>query len=182
MISHTELKKGVLIIVDGAPYQVIEATPQRYAQRELMIQTRMKNIVTGAVLEKTVHQGEAFEEAEITKLRAKFLYMHRDRFFFSEEQNPSRRFELTKEQIGDNEKFMKLNVILDALIFKEKIISISLPIKIHLKVTDAPPGIKGDSAQGATKAVTLESGAEINTPLFIETGDIVEVNTETGEI
>ena len=121
------------------------------------------------------------EEAEIEKIRIKFLYLHRDRFFFSEENNPSTRFDLPKDIIGDSADFLKQNQIVDGLRFENKIINISLPIKTHLKVTEAPPGAKGDRAQSGNKVVTLESGAQINAPLFIEVGDIIEVNTETRE-
>ena len=182
MLAHIDLKKGVIIIVDGQPYEVLEATPQRYAQRKLMIQTKMKNLITGNVLEKTVHQGESFEEPDITKIKAKFLYSHGGKFFFCEEANPAKRFYLDQEQIGDNSsKYLKPNTVLDALIFQDKIMTVLLPIKIQLKVIEAPPGVKGERAQAGTKTVTLETDAIINVPLFIETGDIVEVNTETNE-
>lgn len=181
MISHTELKKGVMIVVDNAPYQVIEAVPQRYAQRKLMIQTKLKNLINGSLLEKTVHQGENFDEAEIAKIPSKFLYSHRGKFFFSEEANPSKRFELSEEQIGNAVKYLKQNTVVDSFIFQDKIISVALPIKVQLKVTEAPPGVKGERAQAGTKQVTLETGAIVNAPLFIESGDVIEVNTETGE-
>jgi len=193
MLSHTDLKKGVMIIINNQPYEVLEATPQRYAQRKLMIQTKLKNLVTGNVISQTVHQGENFEEAEISKIRTKFLYTHpdrkssisngasKDRFFFCEEQNPANRFDLTKEQIGEAFKYLKPNTILDALVFQGKVINVLLPIKIQLKVTEAPPGVKGDRAQAGTKTVTLETGVQINVPLFVEQDDIIELNTETGE-
>ncbi len=181
MISHIELKKGLIIVIDGSPYQIIESAPQRCAQRRLMIQTKLKNLINGNALEKTVHQGETFEEADIVKLKAKFLYSHRDKFIFCEEKNPSKRFELSQEQIGDTAMYLKPNTSLEALIFQDKVINILMPIKAQLKVKEAPPGIRGDRAQGGTKTVVLETGAQVNVPLFIETDDIVEINTETGE-
>lgn len=181
MLTHTDLKKGVIILIDNQPYEVLEATPQRYAQRKLMIQTKIRNLITGNVLDKTVHQGENFEEVEIAKLKVKFLFSHRDKFVFSEEQNPAKRFELDPEQVGEAGKYLKTNTVLDALIFNEKIIKVALPIKVQLKVVEAPPGAKGDRAQSGTKAVILETGAQVQAPLFIEEGDIVEINTETGE-
>lgn len=181
MLSHTDIKKGVIILIDSQPYEVLEAMPQRYAQRKLMIQTKVRNLITGNVLDKTVHQGESFEEAEIDKLKVKFLYSHRDKFVFSEEQRPANRFELEPEQVGSAGNYLKPNTALDALIFNEKIIKVILPIKVRLKVVEAPPGAKGDRAQSGTKAVTLETGGQAQVPLFIEEGDIVEINTETGE-
>jgi len=109
------------------------------------------------------------------------LYAHRDRYFFSEKENPVNRFDLTTEQIGEPGKFLKPDQIVEGIIFRNKVINISLPIKINLKVIEAPPGIKGGRAEPGTKIVTLETGAKISVPLFIEEGDIIEVNTETGQ-
>ena len=181
MLTHNELKKGAIIVVDKEPYEVLEAVPQRYAQRRLMIQTKLKSLISGNVLERTVHQGETFEEAEIAKINVKFLYSHKEKFFFCETENPAKRFDLSKEQIGKSAQYLKQNTVLDALIFEDRVINISLPIKAQLKVAETPPGVKGDRAQGGTKIAILETGAQINVPLFVEEGDIIEVNTETGE-
>lgn len=181
MLTHTDLKKGAIIILDGEPYEVLEARPLKKAQRRVIIQTRLKNLVTGNFFERNFHQGDTFEGAELSRLRAKFIYSRRGRYFFAEEDNPSKRFDLAEEQMGPQAKFLKPNQILEAVIFNEKIINISLPIKIQLKVVESPPGLKGDRAQSGTKIVTLETGVKIAAPLFIETGDIIEINTETGE-
>ncbi len=179
MLTHTDLKKGVRIILDKEPYEVLEASPMKKAQRRPVIQSKIKNLITGNVFDRNFHQGETFEEAELINLKAKFLYSHRERYFFCEEKTPSKRFDLSLEQIGTQVKFLKPNLIVEALIFDKKIINISLPIKIQLKVIEAPPGIKGDRAQGGTKIVTLETGAKVNAPLFIKEGDIIELNTQT---
>ena len=186
MLTHTNLKKGVRIILDKEPYEVLEASPMKKAQRRPVIQTKIKNLITGNVFERNFHQGDTFEEAELSKLKAKFLYSHRDQYFFCEEnglpeghKGVPKRFDLNSEQLGVQAKFLKPNLIVEILIFNEKVINISLPIKIQLKVTEAPPGVKGDRAQGGTKIVTLETGAKINAPLFIEEGDVIEINTET---
>lgn len=167
--------------MDGQPYEVMEANSLKKAQRRPIIQTRIKNLITGNVFDRNFQQGDTFDEAEILKLKAKFLYSHKERYFFCEEQNPSKRFDLGIEQIGEQAKFLKQNQPIDALIFDEKIISILLPIKIQAIVKEAPPGVQGDRAQGGTKIVTLETGAQVNVPLFVEEGDIIEINTETGE-
>ena len=148
----------------------------------LIAYDKIKNLISGSVFERNFHQGEIFEEAEILKFEVKFLYSHREKYFFSEvKENPSARIELNKETVRDIAKFLKPNQIVEGARFNGKIINISLPIKIQLKVIEAPPGVKGDRAQGGTKTVTLETGTIINAPLFIEAGDIVEINTETGE-
>lgn len=179
MLTHTDLKRGVRIILDKEPYEVLTANPMKKAQRRPVIQSKIKNLITGNVFDRNFHQGDTFEEAELTNIKAKFLYSHRERYFFCEEKNPANRFDLSAEQIGTPAKFLKPNLPVEALIFENKVINISLPIKIQLKVTEAPPGIKGDRAQGGTKIVTLETGAKINVPLFIKENDVVELNTQT---
>ncbi len=181
MLTHTDLRKGVRIILDGEPYEVLESQPMKKAQRRVVIQTKIKNLINGNVLSQNFHQGDSFEEAELLKFKAKFLYLHRGRYFFCYEENPSQRFDLGEEQIGPGSKFLKPNQIVEEITFNKKVISISLPIKIQLKVTEAPPGFRGERAQPGNKIVTLETEAKINVPLFIEQGDVIEINTETGE-
>jgi len=180
-ISYSELKKGVQIIINNQPYEIIESSLMFKARGHSVLQIKLKNLITGNIISKTFHPSDTFETAEISKIKAKFLYSHRDRFFFSKENDPSKRFDLSKEQIGSANKFLKPNQVVEGIIFKDKIINISLPIKIQLKIKQAPPGIKGDRAQAGNKTVVLETGAEINVPLFIKEGDIIEINTEKGE-
>lgn len=181
MLTHTDLRKGVKIILEGEPYEILESNPLKKAQRRPVIQTKIRNLITGNVFDRNFHQGDTFQEPELIKFKAKFIYSHHDRYFFCQEDNRSCRFDLDKDQIGSPSQFLKPNQMVEALKFKDEIINVSLPIKVQLKVTEAPPGIKGDRAQGGTKIVTLETGAKINAPLFIEEGDIIEINTETGE-
>ncbi len=187
MLTYTELEKGVKIILDNQPYEIIEAAFLFKGRGHSILQTKIKNLITGNAISRTFHPSDAFEEAEISKIKAKFLYQHKEKFFFCEEQNSANRFELTKEQIGEQGKFLKQNQIIEGLIFhpnktkKGKVINISLPIKINFKVIEAPPGIKGGRSESGTKTITLETGAKINAPLFVEEGDIIEVNIETEE-
>lgn len=181
MLTHTDLRRGARIILEGEPYEILEAQPLKKAQRRVVIQAKIKNLISGSVFSRNFHQGDTFEEAELSKFKAKFLYSHRARLFFAEENNPSNRFDLAQDQIGLGSKFLKPGQIIEGITFDKKVINISLPIKIQLKVSEAPPGFKGERAQPGTKIVTLETGAKINVPLFIEQGDIIEINTETGE-
>jgi len=181
MLSYFDLRKGVKFILEGQPYEVLEFQQIYKAQDMVVARTKIRNLITGKILEKTFHQSDTFEEAEIRKIEVKFLFSHREKFGFCETQNPAKRFELTEEQIGSGAKFLKPNQILTGIKFQEKIVNVVLPIKVQLKVIEAPPGVKGERAQVGTKPVTLETGATINVPLFVETGDVIEVNTETGE-
>jgi len=181
MINYNELQKGVKITIDNNPYEVMESSSMFKGRGHSTVQAKLKNLLTNEIINKTFHPSDSFEEAEISKFKAKFIYSHKDKFIFCEENNPSKRFELTEKQIGSNSKFLKPNQIVEGIIHKDKIINISLPIKINLKVVEAPPGIKGDRAQGGNKTVTLETGTQINVPLFVEQGNIIEINTEKGE-
>ena len=150
------------------------------AQDVVVAKTKIKNLINGKVLSRNFHQNETFEEAEIQKMQAKFIYSHRGKFVFSKLGDASHRFELTQDQLQDSVKFLKPNLEVTILMFNEQIINIILPIKVELRVLEAPPSIRGNTAQGGTKPVIVETGATVNAPLFVETGDILEVNTETG--
>jgi len=111
----------------------------------------------------------------------KFIYANRGKFIFCYASDPSKRFELAEEKIGAGAKFLVPNTILEGIVYENQVISVTLPIKVQLKVKEAAPGIKGNRSQSGTKAVVLETGATIQVPLFVEQGDVLEINTETGE-
>ena len=181
MFAYSELKKGLKIILDNQPYEIIEFAPMFKARGSSVARTKLKNLITGNIIAKTFHPSDTFEEADLGKIEIKFLYYYRDKFVFCEKNNPSKRFDLLKEQIGKQAEFLKPNQIVEGIIFQENIINISLPVKVILKVIEAPPGIRGNRAEAGTKTITLETGAKINTPLFINEGDIIEINTENSE-
>jgi elongation factor P len=181
MISYSELEKGIQIILDGEPYEIIEGAPMFKGRGHSVFQAKIKNLKTGKVVSQTFHPSDIFEEAKVFKKEIKFLYFHRKKYVFCEKGNPSNRFTLSAEEIGEKINFLKENQIVEALLFENKIINIILPIKIILKVAQAPPGIKAGRAEAGTKQVILETGAKINAPLFIDKGDTIEINTETGE-
>lgn len=181
MLSYFDLRKGTKFILEGQPFEVLEFQQMYKAQDAVVAKTKIKNLISGKVIDKTFHQGDFVEEAEMEKIEVKFVYFNRGRFCFSEANDLSKRFELTEEQIGSGFKFLKSNQMISGIKFQGKIINIFLPIKVQLKVAEAPPGVKGERAQAGTKQVTLETGVQINVPLFIETDDVIEVNTETGE-
>jgi len=181
MLSHTDFRRGVKIILDGEPYEILDSQPMKKAQRRVVIQAKIKNLITGNTMDRNFHQGDTAQEAEMTKIEVKFLYFNKDQFFFCEKNDPSKRFSLTIQQIGNQARFFKQNQILEGLVFEDKIVSVLLPIKIFLKIIEAPPGVKGERAQAGTKIAILETKTPINVPLFVEQGDTIEVNTQTGE-
>lgn len=181
MLSYNELKVGVLFIKDGSPFEVLEYAFIRMQQRKPVVQLKIKNLVSGKVLPYTAHQNESFGEAEIDILPVQFIYHSKGQYWFNEKGNPKNRFFLAGDIMGEAGQFLKASTEVKAFKFGEKIINIELPIKVDLKVTEAPPAIKGDTAQGGTKTVTLETGGKANVPLFINEGDIVRINTQTGD-
>ncbi|MCI0542209.1 elongation factor P [bacterium] len=181
MLDYSEIKPKKIILLDGEPYVVLDSHVFRMQQRKPVNQTKLRHLITGKVTERSFHQSESVHEADISTRKVKFLYNHRGEFMFCEEKDPSKRFPLSEDLLGNGAKFLKSNTLVDAVEFDEKIIGINLPIKMELKVTEAPPGIKGDTAQGGTKQVVLETGATLNAPLFINEGDVIRINTESGE-
>ena len=181
MLNYNELKPGSVFILDGEPYEVLEFSFLRMQQRKPVAQTKIRNIITGKILSRNFQHTESFKEAEINYKKVKFLYSHRDKFVFCDVQNPSDRFELSAEIIGEKVKFFKPNSEVEVVSFQSKTINVRLPIKMDFKVVEAPPAIRGNTAQGGTKVVIIETGAQISVPLFINEGDIIRINTQTGE-
>ncbi len=181
MLAYNELKKGMIFVLDGQPCEVLEYEFLRMQQRKPVAKTKIRNLISGKIVERTFHQNESFEEADIKKEDIKYLYNSKGQFWFCEKNDPSKRFSMTQDQVGSAGMFIKTNSFVTALKFDELIIGIKAPIKMELKVKEAPPGVKGDTATGGTKVAILETGATVNVPLFVNTGDIIRVNTETGE-
>lgn len=181
MLSINDLKNGVFIVYESAPYQVLEVQRLHMGRGGSSIQTKLKNLKTGQILARNFKSSDTFEEAEIEKQKVKYLYSHHDEYWFCEENNPANRFKLSEENLSNVTRFIKPNTIVEALKFKREILNIILPIKMDFKVIEAPPSTRGNTAQGGAKTVTIETGAQITTPLFIETGDVIRINTQTGE-
>jgi elongation factor P len=181
MLNYFDLRKGVQFILDGQPHEVLEFQQIIKAQDATVIRTKVKNLITGKIVDRTFHKGDSFEETESEKAQVKFVYGNRGKYVFCYANDPSKRFELAEETIGAGAKFLAPNTILDGVVYEDQVISVTLPIKVQLKVKEAAPGVKGNRAQSGTKAAVLETGATMQVPLFVEAGDVIEINTETGE-
>ncbi|MDH5442282.1 MAG: elongation factor P [Candidatus Nomurabacteria bacterium] len=186
MLTYNEIKERKYIIYEGEPYEVMSAHVARTQQRKPQNQVKMRNLINGRGVNATFRTSDKVEEADISKKNIKFLYQKKDEMWFAQPDNPKDRFQIPVETVGDhNLKFLRENEIVKALIFEyddqESIIGIELPMKIEFKVKDCPPNIKGDTATGGNKVATLENGTPLNVPLFINPGDIIRVNTVTGE-
>jgi len=193
MINYNDLKPGTIFVLEGQPYQVLEFNFMRMQQRKPVAQTKIRNLVTGKTISRNFQHTESFGEAEINYKTAKFLYGHPDRkssisngtsrskYVFCDIKDQSKRFELEEEQLSDMISYLKPNTEVEIMEFEGKIISIVLPIKMTFKVVEAPPSVRGNTAQGGTKPVKIETGVMISVPLFVESGEIIEINTRTGE-
>lgn len=181
MLSINELQNGIYIAYEGAPYEVLDVRHLHMGRGGGSIQTKLKNLKTGQVLARNFKPSDLFEEANIEKQKVKYLYSHRGEYWFAEADNQAARFKLSSEQIGDTTHFLKPDIIVEALKFNGEILNITLPVKIDFKVIEAPPAIRGNTAQGGTKNVIIETGAQIIVPLFINESDTIRINTRTEE-
>lgn len=184
-LDYDEIKPRKHILVDDVPYEILESHVARTQKRKPQNQVRMRNMLNGKVVPGTFHASDTAEEAEISRQEAIFLFANKGEFWFCDPKDRAKRFQIDGEVIGDQARFLKDNTPVDVKVFtldeEEKYIGVTLPIKMAFIVKEAPPSIKGNTASGGGKLVTLETGAQITTPLFIDTGEKILVNTETGE-
>jgi elongation factor P len=186
LLQYSEIRERKIIIYNNEPCEVLESHVARTQQRKPQNQVKLKSLINGRTFNETFHTSDTAEEADLIKRDLKFLYANRGEYWFSDPENPKDRFQLPEALLGDmTKKFLKENEIVTALVWdddgEEKTINIKLPIKMDFMIKDAPPAIKGNTASGGNKPVTLENGAVVNVPLFLEAGNKIRVNTETGE-
>ncbi|HNV97109.1 MAG TPA: elongation factor P [bacterium] len=180
MLDFSEIKLGKIIAINDQPYKVVLAQHSKQARSGAVLRTKLKNLINGSVVEKTFSGSDKAEEANLETTKASFLYSDGDNYNFMD-QETFEQFSFSKEDIGDQVQFLREGTIVDILKFNGKSVNIGLPTKMEFKVITAPPGIKGDTAGSATKQVTIETGAQIKCPLFVNEGDTIRVNTETGD-
>ncbi len=186
ILEYNEILPRKFIVIDEEPYEVIDAHIFRMQQRKPQNKTKLKNLISGSVKEMTFHASDKAEEADLEKKEVKFLFSNKGEWWFCEVNDPSKRFQLEEKLIGDARVFMKPNTLISVLTFDEgddepRIIGVKLPIKVDLKVTEAHPAVKGDTAKGGNKQVVVETGATINVPMFVNEGDVIRINTDTME-
>jgi elongation factor P len=186
MLNYNEIKERKYIVLDNEPYEVVESSVSRQQQRKPVNKTKLKSLINGRVVEHTFQVSDSAHEADIARKNITYIYKKGDEFWFHTEGDRSNRFSLTSDTVGNTKDYMLEGSNVEALIYtdgegEEKIIGLKVPIKIELEVVDAPPAVKGNTATGGDKLVTLSTGLKVTTPLFINPGDIIAINTETGE-
>lgn len=181
ILSYNEIVPKTVIVYNDEPYEVLSSHVFRMQQRKPVNQTKLRHLVSGKVLEISFHQSETVPEADIGKMQATYLYTNRGESWFAEEGNPKNRFAFPEDVVHDRVTWLRQNSPVEVLLYNDNPVSIKIPIKMELKVTEAPPAVRGDTATGGDKKVVLESGAVVSTPLFINVGDVLRINTDTGE-
>jgi len=178
--ESSDLRKGLKIIIDGAPYIITDFQFSKPGKGQALYRCKLKNMITGNTMDRTYRSGDKFEPANLQESTMQFLYNDTSGYHFMDTKTYD-QITLTPEQVGNAKNFLKDNMEVDVLFFNDLPISISLPNFVELEVVKADPGIKGDTATGATKPVTLETGYSIQVPLFIEEGNVLKIDTRTGE-
>ncbi len=186
MLNYNELTPGVFFIMDGQPYEVLSAQTAKKNRQKATNQAKIRNLISGKTVEKTFHQSDSFEPAIIEKTTIVYIYHdpRQEAYWFHYAGNPGDRFTLPGDVVAHELLFVKEKSEVDALVFgaddDAQIIGITPPIKVELEVTEAAPAVRGNTAQNATKDVIVETGARVTVPLFINQGDRIRINTQTG--
>jgi elongation factor P len=186
MLDYNEIVQRKYIIHNDEPYEVLTSHVFRKQMRKPVNATKLKNLITGRVVEVSFQATEKVDEADMKKSPVKYIYEAKGEYWFHPDGKPQERFTISTDTLGDHTRWLKPNSNYEAVVFtndddEERIIGLALPLKVDLKVTEAAPAVKGNTSQGATKTVVVETGTEVNVPLFINEGDIIRVNTETGD-
>ncbi len=180
MITTNQFRTGMTIEVDGVLYTILDFQHVKPGKGQAFVRTRLRNIKTGAIIDKTFRAGERVELARLDHRLMQYLYSDHGNYVFMDAETYE-QLSLSSEQIGEARKYLKEEMTLEILMYEGKPIGVELPTFVELKVISTPPGVKGDTATGGTKPATLETGAVIQVPLFIEEGDIVKIDTRSGE-
>jgi len=180
MIEAGELRKGLKILLDGEPYIITEFQFVKPGKGQALYKCKLKNMINGTQFDRTWRSGEKFEKAEIEEHSMQFLYADDDAFHFMNTETYD-QVALTADQVGDAQNFLTENLIVQILFFESSAIGITVPNFVELKIVQSDPGMKGDTATGATKPATMETGYTLQVPLFVDQDEVIKIDTRTGE-
>ncbi len=181
MLNYNDVKPGKIVVIDGEPYVCTWNNIMQKQQRRPVNQTKMRHLIKGNVMEYSFQQSDRLEEADIGSRELKYLYTSRGESWFTDPKNPADRFKFTEDFVAHALPYIRTNDIVVGVTFEDEVVSIKVPVKVDLKVTEAPPDVRGNTAQGGNKVVTLETGATLQVPMFIHEGDVIRINTEANE-
>jgi elongation factor P len=180
MFDTSDIRKGLKIMMDGAPYTVVEFQFVKPGKGAAFTRTKVKNLLTGAVLERNFRSGEKFEPANVETKTMQYLYKDADTFVFMDTTSYD-QVQIPETTVGEQSLYMPENINVEVLFFHDRAVGVTLPNFIEQKITTTEPGFRGDTATGSTKPASISTGATINVPLFIMVGDVVKIDTRTGE-
>ena len=180
MVAAGDFKNGITVEIDGNIYQILEFQHVKPGKGAAFVRTKLKNIISGGVVEKTFRPTEKFENAHIDRKDMQYLYQDGDLYNFMDLETYD-QIALNSDVVGGALKFVKENETVKICSHKGNVFSVEPPLFVELEITETEPGFKGDTAQGATKPATVETGATVMVPLFCETGDVLKIDTRTGE-
>ena len=180
MFESGDLRKGLKLELDGEPYVIVQFEFVKPGKGQALYKCKLKNMLTGAQFDKTFRSGEKFKEANLEEVEMEYLYSDGDQLCFMNTNTYDQEF-VSKDQVGEAINFLKENTVCNVLLFEGNPIGISLPFFIDLKVKKTAPWVKGDTASGDSKPATLETGYELNVPPFIQEGEMIRIDTRTGE-
>jgi elongation factor P len=176
----SDIRKGLKIMMDGAPYTIVEFQFVKPGKGAAFTRTKMKNLLTGAVLERNLRSGDKLDAADVETKTMQYLYADADSCVFMDTSTYD-QVQIPRETIGDQSDFMPENINVEVLFFNQRAVGVTLPNFIEQAVTETDPGFRGDTATGATKPAKISTGATINVPLFINVGDVIKIDTRTGQ-
>ena len=180
MISAGDFRNGITLEIDGQVVQIMEFQHVKPGKGAAFVRTKLKNVINGGVVERTFRPTEKFPQARIDRVDMQYLYSDGDLFHFMD-VNTYEQVALNPDSIGDALKFVKENEMCKVCSYNGNVFSVEPPLFVELEITDTEPGFKGDTATGATKPATVETGATVYVPLFVETDDVIKIDTRTGE-
>ncbi len=180
MLESGDLRKGLKIEIDGAPYIITQFEFVKPGKGQALYKCRLKNMLTGSQFDRTYRSGEKFNEAQMEEIEMEYLYAEGDRYCFMNTKTYEQEY-LTAEQVGDGVQLLKENTLCNVLFFQERAIGVTLPIFVELKIVKADPWAKGDTAAGDSKPATLETGYVLQIPPFVEEGEVIRIDTRTGQ-
>lgn len=180
VLSYNEILPKCIINYNNEPYEVLSSHIFRMQMRKPVNQTKLRHLVSGKVTEISFHQNESVTEADTERMNSVYLYSNQKESWFAEDGNPKNRFSLDAGAVHDQVQWLAPNASVEVLLCEEKPMIIKIPVKVELEVKDSPPAVKGNTVSGGNKIATLSTGAKVNVPLFINTGDVIRINTDTG--
>jgi len=180
MYESNDLRNGLKIEINGDPHVVVQFEFVKPGKGQSLYKCRLKNMISGAQFDETYRSGEKFNKADLEEVKMEYLYFDGDAYCFMNSSNYEQEF-MTEDQLGDAKDLLKENTECDVLLFEGRPIGITLPIFIELKVTKSDPWVKGDTASGDSKPATLETGYQLQVPPFVEEGEVLRIDTRTGE-